>query len=118
MSTPFVFFSKKTFVSIYLFLLVISAGGQVRESPVRIDLGKLPVVSVEIRTLNRRHLSFLRSIAGVDRLSERISHLEVRDGPKTVALKWLADGEYISDSDFDTVSYDLDLSPMKSRSAT
>ncbi|HUR98462.1 MAG TPA: hypothetical protein VMZ26_10395 [Pyrinomonadaceae bacterium] len=85
---------------------------------VKIDLGKLPVVTIEMGTGSRRNLSFFRSIAGIDKLTDRITHLEALNGRNNVALKRLSDGEYISDSDFDTVSYQLDVSPMKPRGSS
>jgi hypothetical protein len=75
-------------------------------------------VTVEAQTTNRRNLSFLRSIGGVSGLSARISNLEIRNGSKTVTHKRLADGEYISDRDFDNFSYEVDLSPVKPRGSS
>jgi hypothetical protein len=118
MSTPAAFFSLKTFVAICLFLLAASLSGQVREGVVTIDLGKLPVVTVQAEMGDRRNLSFLRSVGGVAGLPGRISNLRIRNGSKAVAFKSLADGEYLSDSDFDTVSYDVDLSPVKPRGSS
>ncbi|MEO8041361.1 MAG: hypothetical protein ABI646_02010 [Acidobacteriota bacterium] len=118
MSKPFQLFSRKIYISVFLSLFSLSVTGQVRESEVVIDLGNLPVVKIEAQTGSRRNLSFLKSIAGVDKLSDRISGVQVRQGSASLAIRRLGDGEYVSESDFDSVSYELDLSPMKSQTSS
>ena len=118
MSKPFRLFSVGMFAVACVCVSAVWVRGQVAETTARIDLAKLPVVKVEVQVGRRRNVSFLRSIAGVDKAAQRIAAVNLSHGSTPVAFKRLTDGEFLADADFDTISYEVDLSPMNSRSSS
>src|SRR5689334_22456371 len=111
-------FSCKISLPIFLCIFIGNAIGQTTGTDVTFDLGRLPKATVSIQTARASTLSFMRSIAGIDNLAARVSNVTVRLGSTIVPLKHLGSGEYVADSDFDAITYDLDLTPLKKRSAS
>ena len=112
---------SKPFYSFCLFALLgvssIFAKGQDIDATIEMDF-KTPLITVQgrhnARNSNRRNLSFLRTVAGADNLAGRISGLSLRDSAnKPVSFKKLMDGEYLSEGDFDSWTYSVDLTPLK-----
>lgn len=119
MSKPFRLF----FVLALLTLSTIFAHGQSIEATIEIDF-KTPIIKVEGmltnagKNVNRRNLSFLRSVGGVDNLLGRVSNLRLFDSAdKPVSFRKLMDGEYLSEGDFARWAYEIDLTPPKDRNA-
>jgi hypothetical protein len=107
-----------------LALATIAASGQDIEATIDIDFKTPAIVKVRGqysktgRILNKRNLAFLRTANGADDLGNRLSELRLSDSAgKPVSFRKLMDGEYLSDSDFDSWAYKLDLSPPKNRDA-
>lgn len=120
MSKPFRSFSLIALLAISS----ISAIGQDIDATIEINFNAPPIIKVQGRaknsrgSRNRRNLSFLRAMAGVDNLATRVSNLRLLDSEgKPVAFRKLMDGEYLTDADFDRWEYDIDLTPPKNRNA-
>jgi hypothetical protein len=63
---------------------------------------------------NKRNLSFLPSIAGVERLGERISNVSIiGTAGGAVGFRKLTDGEFLAEDDIRSWEYTIDLSPPK-----
>ena len=118
---------SKAFLSFSLLALLtfstILGRGQGIEATIEIDF-KSPVVKVTGRhagreqNTGRRNLGFLRSIAGINNLANRISDVRLLDSSgNPVPFRKFADGEYLSDADFTRWSYRIDLTPLKDRNA-
>jgi hypothetical protein len=90
-----------------------------RAQAVRLEVGDDARVRVESEIGPGRNLSFLRSIAGVDGVSDRVSNVRFRNSASNgeISFKRLVSGEYLADADFNSVVYDLDLTPLKNRPA-
>ena len=120
MSKPLRLFSilrRAVFLS-PLFGLV--AYGQLRHAEIRVDEAKLPSVTIVARVEKAKNLFFLRSIAGVDHIGDRATIFDLRnttDG-SAVPFRRLAEGEYVADSDFDTVNYRVELTPVQPRGSS
>ena len=106
-----------------LILSTIPGRAQEIEATIQIDF-KSPVVKVAGRhpdpgrNTGRRNLGFLRSIAGISNIANRVSDVRLMDSSgQAVPFKKLADGEYLSDADFARWSYQIDLTPLKERNA-
>ena len=119
MSKAFLSFS---FLTILTFSAIRGLGQDV-EATIEIDF-TTPVVKVSGRHLgsgqktSRRNLGFLRSVAGVNDIANRVSDVRLLNASgQAVESRKLADGEYISDTDFTAWSYKVDLTPLKDRNA-
>lgn len=95
------------------------ASGQNVEATIKIDSNQGSVVHISGNTRSKnRNLSFLRSLAGVDNLGERVSNVSLfDDSGKAVAYKTYIAGEYVAEADFASWSYKINLTPPKSRTA-
>ncbi|HEX6125862.1 MAG TPA: hypothetical protein VFZ23_10870 [Pyrinomonadaceae bacterium] len=93
--------------------------GQRIEARFQVDASSDSVLEVHARFSRGRHLSFLRSIMGIDELAMRISDLRLVDGKSSrdVVYRQLVPGEYVADSDFDWAFYRLNPTPLKNRSS-
>jgi hypothetical protein len=108
-----------------LALLTVStifANGQYIDATIEIDFKTPAMTSIRGRYasnakhVNRRNLTFLQAVADIDNLASRVSDLQIFDSTgKPVAFKKLMDGEYLTDADFDSWQYKLDLTPPKNR---
>jgi hypothetical protein len=103
------------------FLPPFSAGIFARQSTATLNVtpGLAPTVSVTIDLPKRRQLSFLKTVAGANDLTKRISNLRLAEsasGPD-VKFRELQPGEYLAERDFSLATYDISLSPLKDRSA-
>jgi hypothetical protein len=100
---------------ILLFAALCSA--QKIEATIKIESLSPPVARVEGKLLKEstnKNWTFLRSIAGVENLGERISDLTLKDkNGKTVSYKKLIAGEYLAEESATQFSYKVDLSPPK-----
>lgn len=86
----------------------------------KVTTGTSPSVSVTLDIPKRRQLSFLTSVAGVEDLSLRITNLRLVESASgsEAQFRQLQPGEYLADTDFGRVSYDVSLVPSKQRSAS
>src|SRR5689334_15430199 len=117
MSKPFRFFSAV--LSIGLVLCSGSVYAQQTRAVLNVTTGASPKVSVVLDFQSRKQLSFENSVAGIDNLAARITNLKFLQsgsGPG-VSYRQLVPGEYLTDRDFSQVTYDVDLSPLKQRTA-
>lgn len=107
------------FAAFFLFAGFLRA--QDLEANLKIESVSPPVVRVEGKLLKEgtgKNWSFLRSIAGVENLGERISELSLQDNNgKDVSFKKLIAGEYLADDFALYFSYKVDLSPPKKLSS-
>src|SRR5687768_10575303 len=118
--------SKPLYSFSVLALLAISgifANGQDIDVTIGLDF-KTPVIAVQGQhrnsdtSVNRRNLSFLRSVSGVDNLAGRVSEMQLSDSTgKALTVRKLMDGEYLSETDFARWSYMIDVTPPKNRTA-
>ena len=118
---------SKAFLSFSLLAILtlstILGRGQDIEATIEIDF-KSPVVRVtghhvdRGENIGRRNLGFLRSIAGINNLTNRISDVRLMNSSgHAVPFRKLADGEFLSEADFARWSYQVDLTPSKDRNA-
>lgn len=105
------------FVAILQFFT--DAGGQSIEATIKTDPNQSSVVQVSGKIKAKtRNLSFLRSLAGVDNLGERITGVSLYDdNGNAVGYKKFVAGEYVADAEFTSWSYKIDLAPPKNRAA-
>jgi hypothetical protein len=100
---------------ILIFAAVCSA--QEIEATIKIESVSPPVVRVDGRFLvrnNSKNWTFLRSIAGIENLGERISELKLEDKDgKEISYKKLMAGEYLAEGSATRFSYKVDLSAPK-----
>ena len=92
------------------------------EASVKIESVNPPVLRVEGKFLSERadkNWIFLRSIAGIENLGERISEFALTDkNGRAVSVKKLLAGEYLAEDFAAKFSYKVDLTQMKNVSAT
>ncbi|MGB7201095.1 MAG: hypothetical protein WBD16_02370 [Pyrinomonadaceae bacterium] len=105
------------FVAILQFFT--DASGQSVEATINIDPNQRSVVKISGKTASKsRNLSFLRSLAGIDNLGERVSDVSLfDDGGNSVTYKKFVAGEYVADTDFTSWTYKIDLTPPRNRTA-
>ncbi len=105
------------FVAILQFFT--DASGQNVEATIKIDSNQGSVVQINGKMGSKsRNLSFLRSLAGIDNLGERVSEVTLfDDAGNSVTYKKFVAGEYVADADFTSWSYKIDLTPPKNRTA-
>lgn len=105
------------FVAILQFFTDTS--GQNIEVTIKIDPSQGSVVQISGKIkLKSKNLSFLRSLAGVDNLGERVSEVGlIDDSGNAVTYKKFVAGEYVAAADFSSWSYKIDLAPQKNRTA-
>jgi hypothetical protein len=120
MSKPFRLISL---VALFALASIVAIGQDI-EATIDIDFKTPAIVKVRgkysktSRIPNRRNLAFLRSANGAADLGSRISALRLSDSTgKPVSFGKLMDGEYLSDSDFDSWEYELNVSPSSNREA-
>jgi hypothetical protein len=120
MSTPLQLISLIALLS----LSTILACGQEIEVTIGIDFETPAVASIQGRrtnqskTSNRRNLSFLKTVPGAEDLTSRISGLALLDSAgREVTFRKLQDGEYLSDTEFEGWTYEVDLTPTGNRNA-
>lgn len=105
------------------FLLILQfftdATGQNVQATIKIDSNQRSVVHISGKSRPKsRNLSFLRSLAGVDNLGERISDVSLfDDNGKAITYQKFIAGEFVADADFTSWSYKIDLTPPKNRTA-
>lgn len=94
------------------------ASGQSFETTIKIDPNQSSVAQISGKKATKsKYLSFLRSLASVENLGERISEVSLfDDGGNAVTYKKFVAGEYIADVEFTSWSYKIDLTPSKNRS--
>jgi hypothetical protein len=114
-------FSLVLLIFAEIFIFAALANAQEIEAAIKIESASSPVVRVEGRFLRGntgKNLAFLRSIAGVENLGERISDLVLKDKDgKNVSYKKLIAGEYLADGAATNFSYKIDLTPPAKLSA-
>lgn len=115
---------RSILVILAAFLVILQiftdASGQDVEATIEIDSNRGSVVRISGKSGSKsRNLSFLRSLAGVDNLGERISDVSLFDnGGKAVTHKKFIAGEYVADAEFTSWTYRIDLAPPKTRTAS
>ncbi len=108
---------------LFVFLLILqfftNAGAQDVETTVKIGPISGQIVSISGKNVGKRkNLSFLLSAAGVDKLGERISDVNLFDADgKNVAYRKFIAGEYVADSEFVSWDFKIDLAPPKLQTA-
>jgi len=114
-------FSRVLAIFAAIFIFAAFASAQKIEANIKIESIAPPAARVEGRILQEdagRNWAFLRSIAGVENLGERISDLTLKDkNGKIVSYKKLIAGEYLADGAATSFSYKIDLSAPKKYSA-
>ena len=88
--------------------IVVDASGQTAKISGRIMDGFVPA--------NKRNVVFKKTVAGNDRLAERISELELF-GTRPIAFRRLMAGEYLAEADFAEWSYRIDLKSPAGKAA-
>ena len=112
----------RLFVAVLLIpvAVTLSVGQSASQTDVvlRIEQGAVPVAKIRGTTAHQKHLSFLRSIAGVAALETRISNLKLQNAAgEPVSFRYLTPGDLVANSDFSKFEYNIDLGPMKERGA-
>jgi len=118
---------SKTFRTIFLILAVVvqilqfftNSQAQDIEAVIKVEPAAGSVVSVSGKNTDKqKNLSFLLSLAGVDKLGERVSNVNLFDAEgKAVTFKRFMAGEYVADAEFSSWSYKVDLTPQKKQTA-
>ena len=113
----------RPFINITLTVLLIlqifnKADAQDMAVDVEIDAGSPARATVKGQFLGSKlrykNLSFLRDLAGIDGLGERVSGLELAAGSdNVVAFKKLMPGEYLAEDNFNKWQYKIDLTEQK-----
>lgn len=107
------------FAEIFIFALFCSA--QKIEANLKIESISPPILNVKGRVLREnagKNWTFLRSIAGVENLGERIKDLSLTDkSGRAVAVKKFIAGEFLAEESAESFSYRVDLTSFKNISA-
>jgi hypothetical protein len=114
-------FSRALAILAVIFLFAVFCPAQEIEAKIKIESVSTPSARVEGRFLvrnNNKNWTFLRSIAGAENLSERISDLVLKNkSGNVVSYKELIPGEYLTEDFATDFSYQVDLSPPKKLSS-
>lgn len=97
-----------------------NARAQVLEAVVRIEPGNSTarVNGKYLGTAGGLNLSFSRSVAGIEKLGERVSIVSLNEGGgNAVRFKKMIDGEYLAESEISSWEYTVDLIPPKNNAA-
>jgi hypothetical protein len=114
-------FSRIPAIFVVIFIFAAAAFAQQIEANIKIESVSPPVVCVEGKFFGeytKKNWGFLRSIAGIENLGERISDFTLTDkNGKTIATKKLIAGEYLAEESATNFSYKVDLTAPKNLSA-
>ncbi len=114
-------FSRVLLIFAEIFVFAAFCVAQDIRANIKIESLAPPVVRVEGKILQEnpdKNWAFLRSIAGVENLGERISDFTLTDkNNRAVVVKKLIAGEYLAEEAAINFSYKVDLSPPQKSSA-
>jgi hypothetical protein len=114
-------FSRIPTIFAVIFIYAAATFAQQIEANIKIESVSPPVARVEGKVFGeyaKKNWGFLRSIAGIENLGERISDFTLTDkNGKTISAKKLIAGEYLADDVATSFSYKVDLSAPKKSSA-
>ena len=97
-----------------------NAAGQEIVARIEVEPGPNALVRISgsfASALRPRNLSFLRSVAGLSGLGERISDVRLKSSGRPVTYQAASRSEYLADEPFDEWTYAVDLTPRKEQSA-
>jgi len=110
-------FSRALPVLAVILIFAALCSAQNLEANIKIESVSPPVVRVEGKLLKEsssKNWSFLRSIAGIENLGDRISEFTLKDkNGKEIPYKKLIAGEYLAEDFGTNFSYRIDLAPPK-----
>ncbi|HEY0429217.1 MAG TPA: hypothetical protein VGC76_15660 [Pyrinomonadaceae bacterium] len=114
-------FSRLSLIFALIFIFAALCRAQQIEANIKIESSPASFARVEGRVLQKnigKNWGFLRSIAGIENLGERISDLALTDKDgKTISYKKLIAGEYLAEDAATNFSYKIDLTAPKKYSA-
>jgi hypothetical protein len=121
MSTKDKRFSRVPAILGAIFIFAAFCTAQEIDAIIKIESVAPPSARVEGKFLqdnSGKNWAFLRSIAGIENLGERISDLSLEDkNGKTISYKKLIAGEYLAEEAATYFSYKVDLTPSKKLSS-
>lgn len=113
-------FSRGLPVLAVILIFAALCSAQKIEANLKIESISPPVLRVEGKLLQEntsKNWTFLRSLAGVENLGERISELQLKDkNGKEISYKKLIAGEFLAEDFAVNFSYKVDLAPPKKAS--
>lgn len=114
-------FSRSLLVCAGIFVSALACFAQKFEANLKIESISPPILRVEGKILqgdSSKNWAFLRSVAGIENLGERISEFSLTDeSARAVPVRKLVAGEYLAEGAATNFSYRVDLKPSKKFSA-